>query len=232
MQPEKIGMGQRLAYLPAPRERHHSLWPFAARKTAQRSHALPGTPGRVIIVNGHPDPRAERFCASLCHNYAAGVEAAGGEAHTISLGLFPSLFESDGCVTNDPALATACNLVSKPNQDVVVVFPLWLDGPPAIVTRFLSNSAVSGLCIARVVITLGLPALMYRSRFQKRDAQGQFRLPGSEAIAARSVDLVGSIDALGEAERAEWLRKAHGWGQQPLREVHGHGAKTKILGRQ
>ncbi|MBI1329734.1 MAG: hypothetical protein GC166_07495 [Alphaproteobacteria bacterium] len=232
MQPEKIGMGQRLAYSQTPRERHRSLWPFAARETAQRSHALPGTPGRVIIVNGHPDPRAERFCASLCHNYAAGVEAAGGEAHTISLGLFPSLFESDGCVTNDPALATARNLVSGPNQNVVVVFPLWLDAPPAIVTRFFSDNAASRLCIARVVITMGLPALMYRSRFQKRDGQGQFRLPGCGVIAAKSVDLVGSIDALGEAERTEWLQKAHGWGQQPLRETHSYGAKTKILGPQ
>ena len=41
---------------------------------------------RILIVNGHPDPRPATFCAALAAAYAAGAAAGGHEVRRIDIG--------------------------------------------------------------------------------------------------------------------------------------------------
>jgi len=41
---------------------------------------------RILVINGHPDPRPERFCAGLADAYATAAVAAGHDVRRIALG--------------------------------------------------------------------------------------------------------------------------------------------------
>jgi putative NADPH-quinone reductase len=40
----------------------------------------------VLIINGYPDPRAERFMHALADAYRADAEGAGQHVHTLTVG--------------------------------------------------------------------------------------------------------------------------------------------------
>ena len=40
----------------------------------------------ILVVNGHPDPRPERFCAALCDAYSAGAQAQGCATRRLDVG--------------------------------------------------------------------------------------------------------------------------------------------------
>jgi putative NADPH-quinone reductase len=161
---------------------------------------------RLLIVNGHPDPRPARFCAALCDACHAGAIAAGRDADIIALGaLFPANGE-DGTGER----AGALELMRRPAR-LTVIFPLWLDKPPEIVTRFFELVDRSGDALvtrrrAHLVVTMSLPAFAHRSK--AREQEGQFpnrqaiSLPGLEIDA---VNFVGSVDTIPLAQREEWL---------------------------
>jgi len=40
----------------------------------------------IIILQGHPDPKGDRFCHALANAYAKGAKEAGHEVETIPVG--------------------------------------------------------------------------------------------------------------------------------------------------
>ena len=91
-------------------------------------------PRRILILEGHPDPRPARFCHALADAYAEGAAAAGHELRRVSVAALdvPLLADRQEWETGDPPAP-----IRRLQDDIawaghlVVIFPLWLGGMPA-----------------------------------------------------------------------------------------------------
>jgi putative NADPH-quinone reductase len=163
---------------------------------------------RTLIVNGHPDPRPERFCAALCAAYLSGAVAAGRNADVITLG---TVFPPNG-QNSSAELTRALDLMIRPAY-LTVIFPLWLDKPPEIVTRFFHHVARSDEAhvksrSAHILVTMSLPAFAHRSLL--RDQIGTLHIQHAMSlpdVEINALNFVGSVDSISLARREEWLCK-------------------------
>ncbi len=130
--------------------------------------------GRILIVNGHPDPRPERFCAALCKACHRGAHSAGRQADMISLGALPAGDGQDfGHASRE--LAQALDLVRRSNR-LTVIFPLWLDKPPV---------------ASEQILPAGGRGRRARSQRRLRPALREFRRDDGDAGLCASLGLPG-----------------------------------------
>lgn len=189
-------------------------WIFRKRNDTQR---------RVLVLNGHPDPRSERFCAALCSAYAEGVRSRGWQTRELSLGSLSPMaaFGSDGwdeCPDVSDDMEDAFEMVQWANERVII-FPLWLNGAPPPLRRFFddldkmdqkSGSGFSALGrskrAVRIVVTMELPAfahrLLFRAGANALDVENPLSLPG---LRIERATFVGSVNAISARRRAGWL---------------------------
>ncbi|RMF11731.1 MAG: flavodoxin family protein [Alphaproteobacteria bacterium] len=136
---------------------------------------------RIAIIQGHPDSAGNHFCHALADTYASSAGGAGHEVLRIELAAldFPLLrtkqeFESEATL---PAIAEAQDIIRWANH-LMIVYPLWLGTMPALLKGFLEQTFRPGFAFsyaerglwtkelkgrsARVVVTMGMPALAYR----------------------------------------------------------------------
>ncbi|MGH6873340.1 MAG: NAD(P)H-dependent oxidoreductase [Rhizomicrobium sp.] len=163
---------------------------------------------RIAVVNGHPDPRPERYCAALCRAYAAGAAEAGLETRLADLRPF-----ADGASETDQAAQDAFAALDWANQ-ITVVFPLWLDGPPEPLRRLFaswSRRARGEIAPrprkAHCVVTMAMPAFAYRAL--SRRAGARLSLDG---VPSPSLTFVGSVEAISAGQREAWLQTLRGYG--------------------
>jgi putative NADPH-quinone reductase len=190
---------------------------------------------RILIIQGHPDPKGGHLGQALAQAYAEGAAEAGHELRRVDVAQldFPVLrsaqeFEQ-GAVP--PAL--------KPVQDdidwaqhLVVFFPLWLGDMPALLKAFLEQVARPGFAFrddgnggfgkkgltgrsARVVVTMGMPALVYRYVFRAHSVRSLERnVLGFVGIAPVHETLIGMVDHLPPKDLQRWLAKLRQMGRK------------------
>jgi len=136
---------------------------------------------KITIIDGHPDPGEERFCHALAKAYAEGARGAGHEVRTVPLALldFPVMrTAAEWEKGNLPAALKSAQAGIGWADHVVFVYPLWLGEMPALLKAFLeqvlrpgfamdvgTRSLRSGRLVgksARVIVTMGMPAPVYR----------------------------------------------------------------------
>jgi putative NADPH-quinone reductase len=194
-------------------------------------------PSRILVIQGHPDVAATHFGHALAEAYVQGARDAGHEIRTLAVAtldfpLLRSKAEWDGDAL-PPQLLPAQQAIAWA-QHLVFVFPLWLGGMPALVKGFLEQVARPGFALstpakgkfpqkllggrsARIVVTMGMPALVYRWYFRAHSLKALERnILGFVGIAPIRETLVGSVEGLQGAERQRWLDK--------LRALGRHGA--------
>lgn len=139
---------------------------------------------RIVIIQGHPDPAGHHLLHAMADAYGEGASGAGHEVRRIEVAKldFPLLrtqaqFETG---TLPPDLA-------QPREDMrwaehwVFLFPLWHGTLPALFKGFLEQIFRPGFTMeykkegfpkrllagrsARIVVTMGMPALLYRWYF-------------------------------------------------------------------
>jgi len=135
----------------------------------------------VLVLNGHPDPDHRGLCQALADAYAEGARAAGHDVRRLDIATldFPLLRSQASFETEapPPAIAAAQQQILWA-QHLVVVFPLWLGDMPALLKGFLEQALRPGFAFsyrpkgfpvmhltgrsARVIVTMGMPALVYR----------------------------------------------------------------------
>ena len=170
----------------------------------------PREPRRILVVNGHPDPAPERFCAALCDAYEEGARQAGWIVRRLTIGL----------LTNVEARNAALEEMRWATQ-LIVVYPLWLDQPPVslrdlfedyLICNQRDGGGVSEQPI-HLVITMDMPAFLYRAMLQcDIDVKGLARgmtLPG---FRHQHQDFIGSIASITPEQRGRWLRMMHDTG--------------------
>jgi len=180
---------------------------------------------RILIIQGHPDASTAHFGHALAAAYANAATAAGHSVQTITLAEldFPLLRSKAEWETGPvpPSLKPAQDAISWA-EHLVFFFPLWLGGMPALLKGFLEQVARPGFALspaqgkslpkkllagrsARLVVTMGMPALVYRWVFRAHSLKALERnILGFVGIAPIHESLVGMVE--GEAKgRERWL---------------------------
>ena len=194
------------------------------------------TPQNIVLMQGHPDNTSPHFGHALASAYAAGAAGAGHQVRQVDVSQlgFPLLrTQADwelGPVP--PGLQQAQEDIRWANH-IVIFFPLWLGDMPALLKGFLEQIARPGYAFerkdgktafaekklkgrsARVVVTMGMPALVYRWYFRAHSVKSPERnILGLMGIAPVHETLIGMVASLREKDSAGWLKKLGKLGQQ------------------
>jgi putative NADPH-quinone reductase len=193
-------------------------------------------PKTIVIIQGHPDPAGNHLCHALADAYADGARQAGHEVRRIEVGTldFPLLrtqadFEHG---TVPESLAGARDAVTAASH-IVIVFPLWLGDMPALLKGFLEQLMRPGFAFsyqakgfpkkgltgrsARVIMTMGMPALAYRLYFFSHSLRSLKRnilqFVGLDPVQDTLFGSVGNADP---ASVATWLEQARDLGAKGI----------------
>jgi len=97
---------------------------------------------KILVINGHPDPRPERYCHALCDAYVRGALSSGLETRRLNVGSldFPFLNSAEPDLSGTQTeLARAIEAIHWATQ-FAIVFPLWLDAPPPALRELLERA--------------------------------------------------------------------------------------------
>lgn len=172
---------------------------------------------RLLIVNGHPDPSSRRYCAALCDAYAAGVRSRGWKADRLEVGGVPTPASLRAQEASDVLLLTGDSAIDRICEAgrLAIVFPLWLGAAPhALQLLFESVARARNLqplsIAADLVVTMDMPALVYRSQGGTQRKSGSTRNPFYlRGVRADQATLIGSVNVLAQWERERWLTEMH-----------------------
>lgn len=191
---------------------------------------------RILIIQGHPDSsHGPHLCHALAQAYGDAARAAGHEVRVVDVASldFP-LLRSKRAWDAEPVpegLLPAQQAIEWA-EHLVLCFPLWLGGMPALLKGFLEQVARPGFALgrakegsipakllagrsARVVVTMGMPALVYRWYFRAHSLKALERnILGFVGIAPIHETLIGGVEDLGEAGVTKWLGKLADLGRQ------------------
>jgi putative NADPH-quinone reductase len=191
---------------------------------------------RILLLQGHPDAATPHLCHALAAAYAGGAGSAGHEVRTVDVATldFP-LLRSQHAWEEEPlpdSLVQAQQQVAW-SQHLVIFFPLWLGDMPALLKGFLEQVARPGFAFAaeggrtaftrkglagrsaRVVVTMGMPALVYRWYFRAHSVKSLERnILGFIGFAPVRETLVGSVAALPQQQAARHLAAMRSLGRK------------------
>ena len=193
---------------------------------------------RILIVVGHPDPSPDRLCRGLAKAYGEGAEKAGHAVRRVDLAVleFPMLrtmqeFEHGALPVELKDAAEAIVWA----EHIVFVFPLWLGTMPALLNAFLEQVMRPGTAFAypdkgggftrsllrgrsaRVVVTMGMPSVVYRLWFLGHGIAGMKRsILHFVGISPVRETLFGMVAGASDATRAKWIRQIRNLGERAL----------------
>lgn len=179
----------------------------------------------MLILQGHPDAAGGHLCHGLAQAYAEGASGAGHVVRSVDIaGLDFPLLRSQADWQHGqlpPALLPAQRAIGW-CQHLVLVFPLWLGDMPALLKGFLEQVARPGFAFnedsespftakglsgrsARLVVTMGMPAGVYRWYFRAHSVKSLERnVLGFVGFKPVHATLVGMVDQLGNRGVARW----------------------------
>ena len=182
---------------------------------------------RILILQGHPDPGQGHLCEALAKAYGEAAAAAGHAVEWLEVGRldFPLLRRKADFETPEalpPSLAEAQAAIGR-SDHLLLVYPLWLGGMPALLKGFLEQVLRPGFAFAyrqrgwerrlkgrsaRVVVTMGMPALAYRCWFGAHGLKALRRsILGFCGFRPLRSSLFGMVEQASDAKRAAWLEK-------------------------
>ncbi len=194
-------------------------------------------PQRILIIQGHPDASQPHLCHALAEAYAAGAREAGHEVRTVEVAAleFPLLRSQREWESGSlPATLAQAQQDISWGQHLVLFFPLWLGDMPALLKGFLEQVARPGFAFsteggggaafsrkglsgrsARIVVTMGMPSLVYRWYFRAHSIKSLERnILGFVGIAPVSATLVGAVAQLDGDAAMKHLQAVRKLGEQ------------------
>ena len=175
---------------------------------------------RILMIQGHPDATRAHLCHALAEAYVEAAREAGHEVRSIDVGRLevPLLRSAEDWEhgTLPPSLADAQAAIGWA-EHLVLMFPLWLGDMPAMLKAFLEQVARPGFAFergarspfeakrlggrsARIVVTMGMPALVYRWLYRAHSIRSLERnILGFVGIAPVHETLIGGVGGLDAA---------------------------------
>jgi putative NADPH-quinone reductase len=182
----------------------------------------------ILIVVGHPDPAPERYGRILAEAYAHGARSSGYHVEMIDVARldFPLLRTKADYESGEipPGLREARAKIERA-QHIVMIFPLWLGEMPALLKGFLEQvMRIAGMSAggpkplkgksARIIVTMGMPALIYRFVFRAHGLKNlKFNILGFCGVHPIRSSLIGLIESKDPRARQKWLKKAEELGR-------------------
>lgn len=184
---------------------------------------------RITVIQGHPDSTEAHLCHALADAYRAGAERAGFDVSTIAVAEldFPLIRSAkDFEVGERPACIRKAQSAIRSSDHLVLAYPLWLGTMPALLKGFLEqvfrydfaferqangryDKKLRGRS-ARVIITMGMPVLVYRWYFGAHSLRSLERhILKFSGIAPVRESLFGMVEEVDARKRANWLEKMH-----------------------
>lgn len=193
-------------------------------------------PRRIAILQGHPDAAPERFCRALARAYAQGAQSRGHEVRTIDVAAldFPLLRTQAEFERGDPAPAIReAQETLRWADHWVIIYPLWLGDAPALFKAFIEQTFRPGFALryregklpeglltgksARVIVTMGMPAFIYRWYFFAHGLRNLKRnVLNYSGVAPVRETLIGSVKGLTQTTAGQWLEKVEALGRSAL----------------
>ena len=183
-------------------------------------------PSRICIIQGHPDPDGGHFGHALAEAYADAAMAAGHDVSRIEIAELnlPCLRSRGEWLEGAPdaAIVTAQERIRDADH-LVILFPLWLGDMPALLKAFLEQVMRPGFALpagaaklnagllkgrsARIIVTMGMPAPVYRWFFGGY-AVRLLRRNILQFVGIRPVrtSIIGMVEGSAR-HRARWLKK-------------------------
>lgn len=164
---------------------------------------------RLVVINGHPDPRRQRFCAALTAAYVRGGVAGGWRAQSFAVGelALSSLQRLAQGEAPDAAAGAILDAIERAER-LAIIYPLWFDKPPEPLTTLMSRVAARK---AHIVVTMDMPAFAYRSLL--RDSETPSMLALADIVADEPV-LIGGVSTITLEQRRGWLRRLRHYGER------------------
>lgn len=182
-------------------------------------------PANILIIQGHPDPDQRHFCHALADAYAEAAEQAGHSVRRVEVARleFPLVRQAEDWKHGEPppAIAGVQSEVLRAGH-IVIIHPLWLGTLPALLKGFLEQVFRQSFAFgadpmkperrlrgrsARIVVTMGMPAWIYRVYFMahglKNLERNILRFCGIKPVRS---SLVGMVEG-GPARRERWLER-------------------------
>jgi putative NADPH-quinone reductase len=181
---------------------------------------------RILIIDGHPDRRAERYVHALARAYREGAATAGHQLSDIIVSEleFPFLRTVEDFHTGEPprAIRAAQELIARADH-IVILFPLWLGSMPAMLKAFFEQVLRPGFAFsegargrfpkklltgksARIVVTMGMPAFFYRWFYRAHSLKNLERnILAFCGIEPVRVTIAGTVEGMSQARREALL---------------------------
>lgn len=183
---------------------------------------------RILILDGHPDPSADRFVHALSAAYADGARSAEHEVLTVrAADVEFSLLRTQAEYEKGEPVASVRHAQEAMDwaTHVVILYPLWLGSMPALLKGLLEQMLRPGFAFstetlgrtpaklqggksARIVVTMGMPALLYQWYFLSHSLRSLrrniLRFIGFHQVRA---SVIGSVAQLDRPTREKWLER-------------------------
>lgn len=189
----------------------------------------------IAIIIGHPDARVRHFCHALADAYEIGAKAAGHKVTRIDIGKMHYDYLNDQAEQEHyavPAEIALAQSIIKDSDHLVFIYPLWLGSMPAKLKSFFEQIANSELAFypqrrpmkganlegksARVIITMGMPAIFYRFYYCRHSylalKQGILNFFGIRPVRET---LIGMVEDR-HCNHERWLSRLEGMGRLAL----------------
>ncbi|MGM0983325.1 MAG: NAD(P)H-dependent oxidoreductase [Pseudomonadota bacterium] len=183
---------------------------------------------RILILQGHPDGTVAHLLHVLAEHYRLGAETAGHEVRTVQIADldFPLLRSQQAWKEGRmPASLDEAADAIRWCEHLVLFFPLWLGDMPALVKGFLEQvmrphfafeyqegnplgrKGLKGRS-ARVVVTMGMPAAIYRHLYRAHSVKSLERnILGFVGFTPVRETLIGSVEALDSSDCRKWFTR-------------------------
>jgi putative NADPH-quinone reductase len=181
----------------------------------------------ILIIDGHPDPKENRFCHALARAYQSGAESVGHQIKTVRIAdiEFSCLRSEDEYQTEvekNPELMEAQQVI-KWAEHIVIIYPLWLGDIPAHLKAFFEHVFSPDFAFdeqkrgklfgktARIIVTMGMPAAFYRWYFWSHSLLSLKRnILQFVGIKSVGETLIGSVET---ADHTKWLHTIQKFGR-------------------
>ncbi|HTT38916.1 MAG TPA: NAD(P)H-dependent oxidoreductase [Burkholderiales bacterium] len=189
---------------------------------------------RILIIQGHPDSQAKHFGHALADAYQAGAEEAGHEVKRLAIAeldvpVLRRREDWEGGIASEPIRRSQEAIGWA--EHLVLLYPLWLGAMPALLKAFLEQVLRPGFAFgreqagkvgrplltgksARIIVTMGMPALVYRWYFGAHSLKSLERnVLGFCGVRPIRASLIGMVEAMGDAKRTRWMDEVRALGR-------------------
>lgn len=190
---------------------------------------------KIVVIQGHPDPSGNRLCHALADAYVSGARSNGHDVACFDTAHFdfPLLRTQKDWQQGIAGTPTSLQEVQKACVDadhLVLIYPLWMGTMPALLKGFIEQTFRPGIALsydegmprpllkgksARIVITMGMPALAYRFYFFAHGLKNLKRsILGFSGVRPIRSTLFGMVETVNSERRTRWIEKMRSLGSR------------------